>query len=66
MSHSMFDLSGRVAIVSGAASGMGKAASLAVAEAGANVVLADLNEAGRAGNGIGSRNLRRSRVACRV
>ncbi|MCA9121737.1 MAG: SDR family oxidoreductase [Planctomycetaceae bacterium] len=46
MSHSMFDLSGRVAIVSGAASGMGKAASLAVAEAGANVVLADLNEAG--------------------
>ena len=42
----MFDLSGRVALVSGAASGMGKAAALALAEAGADVVLADLNEAG--------------------
>jgi len=39
----MFDLSGRVALVSGAASGMGKATSLAVAEAGADVVLADIN-----------------------
>ncbi len=43
---SMFDLSGRVALVTGAASGMGKASSLALAEAGADVVLADLNEAG--------------------
>jgi NAD(P)-dependent dehydrogenase (short-subunit alcohol dehydrogenase family) len=42
----MFDISGRVALVSGAASGMGKAASLALAEAGADVVLADLNEEG--------------------
>jgi NAD(P)-dependent dehydrogenase (short-subunit alcohol dehydrogenase family) len=42
----MFDLSGRVALVSGAASGMGKAASLALAQAGSNVVLADLNEEG--------------------
>ena len=42
----MFDLSGRVALVTGAASGMGKASSLALAEAGADVVLADLNEAG--------------------
>ncbi len=46
MTHSLFDLTGKVAVVSGAASGMGKAASLAVAEAGADVVLADLNEAG--------------------
>jgi len=42
----MFDLSSRVALVSGAASGMGKATALALAEAGANLVLADLNEAG--------------------
>ena len=42
----MFDISGRVALVSGAASGMGKAASLALAEAGADVVLADINEEG--------------------
>ena len=46
MTLSMFDLSDRVALVTGAASGMGRAASLALAEAGANVVLADLNEAG--------------------
>ena len=39
----LFDLNGRVALVSGAASGMGKAATLALAEAGADVVLADLN-----------------------
>ena len=42
----MFDLSGRVALVSGAASGMGKTSSLDLAEAGADVVLADLNEEG--------------------
>ena len=45
MTH-LFDLSGRVAMVSGAASGLGKAASLALAEAGADVVLADIDEAG--------------------
>ena len=42
----MFDLSGRVSLVSGAASGMGKAVALAVAEAGSDIVLADINEAG--------------------
>lgn len=40
---SMFDLSGRVALVSGAASGMGQAMSLALAEAGADLMLVDLN-----------------------
>lgn len=44
----LFDLSGRVALVSGAASGMGKAAAIALAEAGADVVLADIDEAGNA------------------
>jgi len=43
---SLFDLSGRVALVSGAASGMGKAMSLALAEHGADLMLADLNTEG--------------------
>ena len=41
-----FDLSGMAAVVSGAASGLGKAISIAVAEAGADVTLADRNGAG--------------------
>ncbi|MBI4306299.1 MAG: SDR family oxidoreductase [Chloroflexi bacterium] len=43
MSHPLFDLSGRVALVSGAASGMGKAMSLGFSEAGADLVLIDIN-----------------------
>lgn len=43
---SMFDLSGRVALVSGAASGMGRAMSIALAEHGADLMLLDINEAG--------------------
>lgn len=46
MSHSLFDLTGRVALVSGAAQGMGRAMAVALAEAGADVMLTDLNEAG--------------------
>ncbi len=42
----MGQLSGKVAIITGAASGMGKAASMLFAREGANVVLADLNVAG--------------------
>lgn len=42
----MYDLTGKVAIITGAASGMGRAASLLFARAGANVVVADLNEDG--------------------
>lgn len=44
----MFDLTGRVALISGAASGMGRASSLALAEHGADVLLADRDEAGLA------------------
>jgi NAD(P)-dependent dehydrogenase (short-subunit alcohol dehydrogenase family) len=44
--NSLFDLSGRVALVSGAAQGMGRAMALALAEAGADLVVADLNTDG--------------------
>lgn len=43
MTDHLFDLTGRVALVSGAASGMGKASSLALAGHGADLVIADLN-----------------------
>ena len=46
MSLKIFDLTGRVALVSGAASGMGRAMSLALAEAGAGVMLVDRNAEG--------------------
>lgn len=42
----MFNLAGRVALISGAASGMGRAMALALAEAGADLLLADLNAEG--------------------
>lgn len=38
------DLAGRVAVVTGAASGIGRSTAIALAEAGARVVLADVNE----------------------
>lgn len=44
----LFDLSGQVAIVTGAAQGIGQAIALRLAEAGASVVLAGHNEAGLA------------------
>lgn len=43
MTHPLFDLSGRVALVSGAASGMGRAMAIGFAEVGADLVLADIN-----------------------
>ena len=43
-----FSLSGRVAVVTGAASGIGQESACLLAEAGAAVVLADLDEAGLA------------------
>jgi NAD(P)-dependent dehydrogenase (short-subunit alcohol dehydrogenase family) len=43
MLHSLFDLRDRIAVVSGAARGLGRAMAEAVAEAGAEVVLVDRN-----------------------
>src|SRR5262245_21604573 len=42
----IFDLSGRVALVSGAAQGLGRAMATALAEAGADLMLVDRNEDG--------------------
>lgn len=46
MMTSLFDLTGRVAVVSGAAQGLGQASALALAEHGANLVLIDRNREG--------------------
>src|SRR4051812_9453754 len=46
MTKPLFDLTGRVALVSGAAQGMGRAMAMALAEAGADLMLADLNAQG--------------------
>jgi len=46
MPDRLFDLTGRVAVISGAASGMGRASALALAEQGADLLIADLNEPG--------------------
>jgi NAD(P)-dependent dehydrogenase (short-subunit alcohol dehydrogenase family) len=46
MASKLFDLTGRAAIVSGAARGLGRAMALALAEAGADLLLADRNEPG--------------------
>ncbi len=46
MTHSIFDLTGRIAVVSGAAQGLGRATAVAVAEHGADVALVDRNAAG--------------------
>lgn len=42
----LFDLTGRVAVVTGAGSGLGAAISMGYAQLGVNVVLADINQAG--------------------
>lgn len=46
VSNQRFDLTGRVALVSGAAQGLGRAMAIALAEAGADLVLTDRNQEG--------------------
>ncbi len=48
MSDVTYDFSGRVALVTGAAAGIGRASALAFAAAGAAVAIADVDEAGGA------------------
>lgn len=61
----LFDLAGRVALVSGAASGMGRAISLALAEHGANLLLADLNVEGAERTAAEAESLGRRAVVVR-
>lgn len=46
MTHPLFDLTGRVALVTGAAQGMGRAMAIGFAEVGADLMLADINQTG--------------------
>jgi NAD(P)-dependent dehydrogenase (short-subunit alcohol dehydrogenase family) len=46
MGHDLFDLTGRVALVTGAAQGMGRAIANGFAEAGAELILVDINQPG--------------------
>jgi NAD(P)-dependent dehydrogenase (short-subunit alcohol dehydrogenase family) len=64
----LFDLEGRVALVSGAAQGMGRATALALAETGSHVVLVDRNLDGAESTAEEVRSLgRRAMVsACNV
>jgi NAD(P)-dependent dehydrogenase (short-subunit alcohol dehydrogenase family) len=59
----LFDLSGRVAVVSGAASGMGRAMSLALAEQGADLLLLDVNDKGAQETADNIRSLGRKALA---
>lgn len=61
----LFDLTGRVALVSGAASGMGRAMALALAEHGADLLLADLNLEGAEQTATEAKALGRRAIAAR-
>jgi len=68
MQQSLFDLTGRVAVVTGGATGLGHAIALGLAEAGADVVassrrLPEVEKAAAAIEALGRRSLR---VACDV
>jgi NAD(P)-dependent dehydrogenase (short-subunit alcohol dehydrogenase family) len=68
MLEQYFDLTGRVAVVSGAAQGMGRAVALALAEAGADLVPADRNADGvrRTAEEVARLGRRAMPVACDV
>jgi NAD(P)-dependent dehydrogenase (short-subunit alcohol dehydrogenase family) len=59
----MFDLTGRTAVVTGSAQGMGRAMAIALAEAGADLVLLDRNEAGIEATAVAIRGFGRRALA---
>jgi NAD(P)-dependent dehydrogenase (short-subunit alcohol dehydrogenase family) len=68
MIPNMFDLTDKVAVVTGAAQGMGRAMAIALAEAGANLLVVDRNELGvtRTAAEITDMGRRAIAVACDV
>lgn len=63
MSSDLFSLVGRVAVVSGAAQGLGQATALALAHHGADIVLVDRNRSGADATGERIRALGRRAIA---
>jgi NAD(P)-dependent dehydrogenase (short-subunit alcohol dehydrogenase family) len=65
MSAAMFDLIGKVALVTGAAQGLGRAMAMALAEAGADALLVDRNDAGAGETAAAIEKLKRRAVVAR-
>lgn len=63
MNSGLFSLAGRVAVVSGAAQGLGQATALALAQHGADIVLIDRNLAGAEASAESVRGLGRRAIA---
>lgn len=66
--NELFDLSGKTAIVTGGANGIGKASALRLAQAGANIVIADLKivDANEAAKEIESYGVKALAVECNI
>src|ERR1051326_3029872 len=65
MTPAMFDLTGKIVLVTGAAQGLGRAMGLALAEAGADALLVDRNETGAGETAAVIEKLGRRAVAAR-
>lgn len=66
--NELFDLAGKTAIITGGANGIGKASALRLAQAGANIVIADLNmdDAKAAAKEIESFGVKALAVECNI